>query len=301
MLATPTAPTSRATAPRPRNRVSNAPLASTWAVSAAEGWETSTSLGFSGLAWAASRLSTPVTAAAGGPQVDGGGVAVEVQVVLRRGVADQHRGIDLGGQHGRVEDAGDVEPHAADPDPLTGEDLVDPQPLRGGGAEHGDRFVSGGPVQVAALGHAGAHGGRQAQAGGVDGEGVGVDAGISGLRKAFTLVTVPVSCTWVTPGNRVIIPGAVTGSSAVPPVRVWPFCTVSRLVPSRAISRQQTCLGGGRQAKHGRDGRDPDRDPERRQAGPQLAGPQPHRRQPCHVRGTQPRRRRCARLREAWG
>src|SRR5262252_2396564 len=60
--------------------------------------------------------------------------------------------------------------------------------------------------------------------------------GTSGLRKAFTLVTVPVSSTWVTPGNRVIIPGAMTGSSAVPPVIVWPFCTVSRLVPSLAIS-----------------------------------------------------------------
>jgi hypothetical protein len=60
--------------------------------------------------------------------------------------------------------------------------------------------------------------------------------GISGLRKAFTLFTVPVSCTWVTPGSRVIIPGAVTGSSAVPPVRVWPFCTARRLVPSLAIS-----------------------------------------------------------------
>jgi hypothetical protein len=60
--------------------------------------------------------------------------------------------------------------------------------------------------------------------------------GISGLRKAFTLFTVPVSCTWMTPGNRAIIPGAATGNSAVPPVMVWPFCTVSRLVPSLAIS-----------------------------------------------------------------
>src|SRR6516165_580318 len=61
-------------------------------------------------------------------------------------------------------------------------------------------------------------------------------AGISGLRKAFALFTVPVSCTWVTPGSLVIIPGAATGNCAVPPVRVWPFCTVSRLVPSLAIS-----------------------------------------------------------------
>ncbi|HEX4656028.1 MAG TPA: hypothetical protein VH307_01475 [Streptosporangiaceae bacterium] len=63
MLATPMAPTSSATAPRPRNRVSRAPLASAWAVSAAEGWETVTWPGFSGLACAPSRLSTWVVAA----------------------------------------------------------------------------------------------------------------------------------------------------------------------------------------------------------------------------------------------
>jgi hypothetical protein len=42
MLATPIAPTSSATAPRPRNRVLNAALALAWAVSASEGWETVT-------------------------------------------------------------------------------------------------------------------------------------------------------------------------------------------------------------------------------------------------------------------
>jgi hypothetical protein len=63
MLATPIAPTKSATAPRPRNRVSRAPLAAAAAVSAAEGWETLTWLGFSGLAWAPSRLSTRVVAA----------------------------------------------------------------------------------------------------------------------------------------------------------------------------------------------------------------------------------------------
>ena len=64
MLATPTAPTSSATAPSPRNSVSNAPAASAWAVSESDGWETSTSLGCSGLACAASRSSTLVVAAA---------------------------------------------------------------------------------------------------------------------------------------------------------------------------------------------------------------------------------------------
>ena len=61
MLATPTAPTSRATAPRPRNRVLKALLASAWATSADEGWDTSATLGYSGLACAASRLSTRFT------------------------------------------------------------------------------------------------------------------------------------------------------------------------------------------------------------------------------------------------
>ena len=63
MLATPIAPTSSATAPSPRNRVSSAPWASAWAVSAAEGWETVTWLGSCGLACAPSRLSTVVVAA----------------------------------------------------------------------------------------------------------------------------------------------------------------------------------------------------------------------------------------------
>ncbi len=43
--------------------MSSAPLASAWAVSASEGWETSTWLEFSGLACAPSRLSTVVVAA----------------------------------------------------------------------------------------------------------------------------------------------------------------------------------------------------------------------------------------------
>ena len=50
ILATPIASTSSAATPRPRNRVSSAPLASAWAVRADEGWETETWLGFSGLA-----------------------------------------------------------------------------------------------------------------------------------------------------------------------------------------------------------------------------------------------------------
>ena len=61
MFATPTAPTRRATAPRPRKRPLSALLASAWATSADDGWLTLTPLGFSGLAVAASRLSTALT------------------------------------------------------------------------------------------------------------------------------------------------------------------------------------------------------------------------------------------------
>ncbi len=44
------------------------------------------------------------------------------------------------------------------------------------------------------------------------------------------------SWTLVTPCMREIIPGERLGSCAVPPVSDWPFCTVSRLVPSAEIS-----------------------------------------------------------------
>ena len=54
MFATPTAPTSSETAPRPRKRLLSAPCASARAVRAAEGWLTATSFGASGLAVAAS-------------------------------------------------------------------------------------------------------------------------------------------------------------------------------------------------------------------------------------------------------
>ena len=61
MLATPIAPTSSATAPSPRNRVLNAPLASAWATSAEDGTDTSGLLGSSGSVCAPSRLSTALT------------------------------------------------------------------------------------------------------------------------------------------------------------------------------------------------------------------------------------------------
>src|SRR5262249_53861175 len=112
-----------------------------------------------------------------GAQVDGGGVPVEVQVVLGGGEPDQDRGVEVGGQDGGAQDAGQVEPLAAEPDPLAGPDAADAEAMGGGGAEDGDGFAGGGGVEVVAVGDAGADGGGQAEAGRLDGQAVGVDGG----------------------------------------------------------------------------------------------------------------------------
>jgi len=72
---------------------------------------------------------------------------VEVQVSFGGGVADQHGGVDVGGQRRGLEDAHDVEPHVPGPDPLPGPDPVDAHPLRRGGAEHADGLAGGGGVE----------------------------------------------------------------------------------------------------------------------------------------------------------
>ena len=80
-----------------------------------------------------------------GAHVDGGGVTVEAQVVLGGREADEDRGVDFGGQDGRLQDAGHVEPHVVGPDPLTGKDPVDPETLGGGRAEHTDGLFGRSP------------------------------------------------------------------------------------------------------------------------------------------------------------
>ena len=91
-------------------------------------------------------------------------MAVEAEVALGGREADEHGAVDLGGEQRRGEDAGEVEPLAAEPDPLAGVDAVDPEPLRRGGAEHRHGFAGGGGVEVAAGGDGGADGRGQAEA-----------------------------------------------------------------------------------------------------------------------------------------
>ena len=65
-----------------------------------------------------------------------------------------------------VQDARDVEPLAAQPDPLVGVDPVDAELLRGDRAEHRDRHAGSALVEPVAACEAGAEHGQQVQAGG---------------------------------------------------------------------------------------------------------------------------------------
>src|SRR5262249_59503646 len=89
--------------------------------------------------------------------------------------ADEHGAVDLGSEYGRPEDADDVEPRPAEPDSLAGVDAVDPESLRGRGAQHRDRQPRGRGVQVAAALDRGADRCREAETGGDDGKSARVD------------------------------------------------------------------------------------------------------------------------------
>ena len=84
----------------------------------------------------------------GGADVDRGrraGVLLAVddadiaKILLGGGIPDQDADVDVGLERRGVEDARDVEPLAAQPDPLIGVHAVDAELLRGDCADHGDR------------------------------------------------------------------------------------------------------------------------------------------------------------------
>src|SRR6185312_9562200 len=112
-----------------------------------------------------------------GADIDLRGMAVKVQVLLGGGEADQDGGVEFGGVGVGAQDAGDVQPLAAGPDPHSRPDPVDAQELGGGGAEDGGGLAGGGGVEVAALRDAGAGHGGQAEGGGVDAQAAGLDGG----------------------------------------------------------------------------------------------------------------------------
>jgi hypothetical protein len=207
--------------------------------------------------------------AVSGAQVDGGGMPVEPKVFLGSGVADQDRGVDLGSERCRPEDPGYVEPHAAGPDPLAWPDPVDAQPLRRRGAEHRDRLLGGGSIQVGAQGDRGADGLRQVQAGSLHRQGVGVDGGDQraavGVDVADGTSALHLGDTGQ-PGDHSRRGVGQLGGAAGEVLAVG---------DREQVGAQPCDLGveagrrGLRQAEDGDDGGHADPDPQRRQPGPQ--------------------------------
>ncbi len=101
-------------------------------------------------------------------------MTVEAQVLLCGGVADEDGRVDVRGEHGGSEDAGEIEPLAVHPDALARVDVVDAEQLGAGGAEYGHGFLSGGGVEVVAVGEGGGDDGEEVEGCSFDGQAVGV-------------------------------------------------------------------------------------------------------------------------------
>ena len=302
MFATPTAPTSSATAPRPRNRVLNALAASGCGAQRRRGLGDVDLVGVLRVGLRGQQVVHGVDLAGLGADVDRGRVRFEAEVGLGGLVADQDRGVDLGGQDVGLEDPGDVEPHAAgaglgDPDLLAGPEPVDAQVGGCGGTEHADRLAGGGGVEELALDDRGARGGGQAQAGGIDRQAVGVDR--VDQRGAVGVDAVAVEAAdggggldaghAGQPGDHGGRLGGELGGAAG---QARAGLDGEQVGAQRADLGQQPGGGGRRQAQDRHDRRDPDRDAQRRQAGAQFSGAQPDAGQASQVRGAQPGRGR---------
>jgi hypothetical protein len=190
-------------------------------------------------------------------------VAVEVQVLLGRREADQDRRVDLRRVGGRVEDAGQVEPLAADPDAHPGPDPVDTHQPGGGGAEHRDRLAGGGGIEEPALGEAGAGHGGQAEGSGVHAEAVRLDRrDVGGLVDADAADGAGVLHGGDSgqPGDHARRRYGQLGGSAGEGL---PVGDGEQVGAQAADLGQQRGLGGGGQAEDGDDRRDADRDAQR--------------------------------------
>src|SRR5262249_29758252 len=163
----------------------------------------------------------------------------------------------------------------------------DAQPLGGGGAEHGDRFAGGGRVEVVAVGDAGAHGGGQAEARRLHGEGAGVDGG--GQRAAVDLGVHGAG--GLDGGDRPDAGdhgGGGFGEFGGAAEQGLPVGDRQQVGAELADFGEQPGGGGRGQAEHGHDRGDADGDAQGGQPGAQLAGAQPDAGDPGQVRGPQP-------------
>ena len=134
----------------------NAPSAAAFASSASDGRLTSTSSGCSGLIVAPEQVARGRELRLVGAQVELGGVALDAELRLRDGQADERRAVDAGVQRDRREDADDRPVAVADPDVRRAAHRAQAEPARGDRAEHDGGEALGRRVEEAP--------GRQARA-----------------------------------------------------------------------------------------------------------------------------------------
>ena len=135
----------------------------------------SRSVGLAGLTVAGSTAATAVTWLGTAADVQLGGMAIEGEVLLGDGEADEGHGVQLGQQRHGAQDADDGEPVPADPHLGGRGEVADAEEDGGLGAEDDRGVASGGGVEERAVGECGAEGGGQGRAGGGEGDAVGVD------------------------------------------------------------------------------------------------------------------------------
>src|SRR5262249_11721643 len=112
-----------------------------------------------------------------GAGVDGGGAAVEVQVVLGGGPADQRAHVQVAGPWEWVEDPESGEPPGAEPDLAGRPGRADAEVVGCPGAEHDGGIVGGGVVEPDAVRDSGGDGAGQVGAGGVGADAAGLGDG----------------------------------------------------------------------------------------------------------------------------
>ena len=275
MFATPTPPTSSATAPRPRNSAGERALRLRAGLERGGGpADVDLARGARGRRSRRARAAPPRRprcARARRPRWDGrrspGGVsAASKPTRTERSIS----GASATGP--RIPTT--VEPVPAEPDALGPGHAVDAEPAGRVRAEHGSRLRARSRRSGSGPARRRADGGQQVELARPGPQAAGLDrrdqrAAVHGRADAR--------------GRRYPLdrgrsgrssPAPTPGSCAVPPIRLSPVSTVSRLVPRRSISASSPAWLDAERPRTATIARDADGDAERRQRGPQPPGPQ---------------------------
>jgi hypothetical protein len=180
-----------------------------------------------------------------------------------------------------------VQPLARRPDPLPGVDVVDPQPLRGGGAEHRRRLLGAGRVQVAALHNRNPQRVQQAEACRLHAQGVGFHR--RDQRRAVHVALHPPRLPHVfhrvDPSDHRRRNERQLRRLAGEALAVGHRQEVR---PQAFDLRQQPRLAGGGKPEHSHNRSHPDRDPQRGQPRTHPPRAKPHARHPPEISEPQP-------------